>query len=439
MVDTLEKLCEGIQFGVYLEGSMGGAVSKEGMSTTIQTGRVIRNGQLTDELLLPANLTVRTLGLPRGRRGVRRSAPLRQSRLLRQGSDQDRHRRRSDDPLSQDRRTSPLASERHEELVEAGRSVVQAPGEADDVEVILWEEDERSWAVKNRDLEPEIAFGQLSVGLRALKGGKVAAATTSSLNPEENAAALRVALTCARPSGLGYLATGKVAPVKHAHHSLEQLERDPRALFGLAEGMRDTLWQAPGAGGRLESFEGGVSLSRVARAVVSTAGETGVLQSGLSAWAEVNSAHSEVEFLSEVPADHRTIEGLGLRTFEALPERELAPADLGGPGPIQALLHPRLVDSLVRIVLQEKLMAESAAEGLTNLVPNQVIAAPELTLWDTSSEAGLWSPAPHRRRRYGGHPSSGRRAWPFHRISRGPGELCPTRDHADGQWVSFRR
>jgi predicted Zn-dependent protease len=65
-VDSLEKLVLGIPFGVYLEGSMGGAVSKEGMSTTIQTGRVIRDGRLTGELLLPANLTVRTLGSLKG-------------------------------------------------------------------------------------------------------------------------------------------------------------------------------------------------------------------------------------------------------------------------------------------------------------------------------------------------------------------------------------
>ncbi len=65
-LDGLERLCEGIAFGVYLEGSMGGAVSKEGMSTTVQLGRVIRDGRLTDELLLPGNLTVRALGSLKG-------------------------------------------------------------------------------------------------------------------------------------------------------------------------------------------------------------------------------------------------------------------------------------------------------------------------------------------------------------------------------------
>lgn len=59
--DDLDALFEGIPFGLYLEGSKGGAVSKDGMSTNIQFCRVIRDGKLTDEVLLPANLTVRTV------------------------------------------------------------------------------------------------------------------------------------------------------------------------------------------------------------------------------------------------------------------------------------------------------------------------------------------------------------------------------------------
>ncbi|MDF1564502.1 MAG: TldD/PmbA family protein [Deltaproteobacteria bacterium] len=59
--EDLEPLFEGITLGVYLEGSKGGAVSKDGMSTNIQYCRLIRDGKLTDEVLLPANLTVRTV------------------------------------------------------------------------------------------------------------------------------------------------------------------------------------------------------------------------------------------------------------------------------------------------------------------------------------------------------------------------------------------
>ena len=57
---SVEELIGDVPFGVFLEGSLGGAVSKDGMSTTIQFGRVIRDGRLTDEVLLPANLSVVT-------------------------------------------------------------------------------------------------------------------------------------------------------------------------------------------------------------------------------------------------------------------------------------------------------------------------------------------------------------------------------------------
>ncbi|MHB8873883.1 MAG: metallopeptidase TldD-related protein [Myxococcaceae bacterium] len=57
---TVEELVQDIPFGVWLEGSLGGAVSREGMSTTIQYGRLIVDGKLTQEVLLPANLSVVT-------------------------------------------------------------------------------------------------------------------------------------------------------------------------------------------------------------------------------------------------------------------------------------------------------------------------------------------------------------------------------------------
>ena len=59
-VSSLDELVADIPFGVSLEGSRGGAVSKGGMSTTIQFGRLIVNGRLTEERLLPSNLAVDT-------------------------------------------------------------------------------------------------------------------------------------------------------------------------------------------------------------------------------------------------------------------------------------------------------------------------------------------------------------------------------------------
>jgi predicted Zn-dependent protease len=59
---NLESFLDGITLGVWLESSFGGEVNGEGMSTTIQVGRLIRDGVLTDEFLLPCTLSVRTRG-----------------------------------------------------------------------------------------------------------------------------------------------------------------------------------------------------------------------------------------------------------------------------------------------------------------------------------------------------------------------------------------
>ena len=57
-----DTFLRGIQLGLWLEGSHGGQVSGDGMSTTIQIARVIRDGVLTDEWLLPCTLSVQTRG-----------------------------------------------------------------------------------------------------------------------------------------------------------------------------------------------------------------------------------------------------------------------------------------------------------------------------------------------------------------------------------------
>lgn len=61
-VDDLDSLLKGIPLGVVLRGSLGGAVSKEGMSSSTQYGLLVRDGQLTGELILPGNFTALTAG-----------------------------------------------------------------------------------------------------------------------------------------------------------------------------------------------------------------------------------------------------------------------------------------------------------------------------------------------------------------------------------------
>jgi predicted Zn-dependent protease len=60
--DSLERLLEGVRFGVVLHGSLGGAVSKDGMSSSTQYGYLVRDGALTGEMIAPGNFTALTAG-----------------------------------------------------------------------------------------------------------------------------------------------------------------------------------------------------------------------------------------------------------------------------------------------------------------------------------------------------------------------------------------
>jgi len=61
-VDTLEALVRDVPLGVVLFGSLGGAVSKDGMSSSTQYGLLVRDGRVTDTLIAPGNFTALTLG-----------------------------------------------------------------------------------------------------------------------------------------------------------------------------------------------------------------------------------------------------------------------------------------------------------------------------------------------------------------------------------------
>jgi predicted Zn-dependent protease len=60
--NTLSELLEGVRFGVVLHGSLGGAVTKEGMSSSTQYGWLVRDGKLTGEMVSPGNFTALTAG-----------------------------------------------------------------------------------------------------------------------------------------------------------------------------------------------------------------------------------------------------------------------------------------------------------------------------------------------------------------------------------------
>jgi len=60
--DDQQAFLSGISLGLWVEGSNGGEVTGDGMSASVQCGRLVREGRLTDEWIRPGVLTVRTRG-----------------------------------------------------------------------------------------------------------------------------------------------------------------------------------------------------------------------------------------------------------------------------------------------------------------------------------------------------------------------------------------
>jgi predicted Zn-dependent protease len=61
-VASLDELVGDVPFGVVLHGSLGGAVSKEGMSSSTQYGWLVRDGKVTGEMITAGNFTALTVG-----------------------------------------------------------------------------------------------------------------------------------------------------------------------------------------------------------------------------------------------------------------------------------------------------------------------------------------------------------------------------------------
>jgi TldD protein len=61
-VDHLEALAADVRLGLVLHGSLGGAVTRLGMSSSTQYGRLVRDGRLTGDWIGPANFTAETAG-----------------------------------------------------------------------------------------------------------------------------------------------------------------------------------------------------------------------------------------------------------------------------------------------------------------------------------------------------------------------------------------
>lgn len=281
-------------------------------------------------------------------------------------------------------------------LVEAGRRIVAAAGGlCDEVEVFLLRNDSYACEIHGDELRPEVRIGRVKVGIRALRGGALSLASTTSLGVEENVAALRAALAVGKPAGIEGFSLARTAVDHGIDGSLVEWAADPALVQELARTIRRRFVEAPGAS-RIASFDGSAALELRHRAVVGTRCEGAGSRGALHAYADLEANHYDV--VHAPVADEDSIEslgGVGARLVAEYPERDVTPEELGVRGSrVRALLAPRLAESIVRTVLQEKLLASTLAAGNTALQPGQLLWGAGFSLDSLGADRALFGALP---------------------------------------------
>ncbi len=253
----------------------------------------------------------------------------------------------------------------------------------DDVEVIVSRGDRTSYTVENDAVIPALECDAWSVAMRALRDGRIATAATTSHAPADSIDALRRALGAAQPDPLGtFSVTPSVPDDRRAWDAAAaQLVDAPGVVRRLAVALRDNARAARTTGELVVEAE--VSVSRSERAVVTARGEAVCARSTAVQAFVMLDGNDWDAWSSTARPDDVSIADLGRALVTALPAREVTCAEfLGGAKELAVVIHPRLLESLLRSLLLERLAADRVLAGLSHAKPGDVVAHPSFTLVD---------------------------------------------------------
>ena len=260
-------------------------------------------------------------------------------------------------------------------------------GEVDDVEVLVSCGDQTSYAVENDEVVPALVVGAWSVALRALKGGRLATAATTSRDAGDALDALRLALGAAQEDPLDAFAV--TAPAYDRERFAEArawtLVDQPGELRRMAVALRDGARSVR----KDVVVDGEVSAARAARAIVTARGEPAVsVSTSVAAFAMLDGNDWDAWSGTARPDDDATLTDLGRALLASLPAREMTCGEFfGGPAELTVVLHPRLVETLLRALFLERVALDRVLAGLSTAAAGDVLAHPSFSLFDDTAAA----------------------------------------------------
>lgn len=261
--------------------------------------------------------------------------------------------------------------------------------ELDDVEVSVECADRTRYVVEGDAIVAELERDAWRIALRALRGGRLATAATSARELDTAAAVLSRALAAAQPDPLpGFAVTEAARDVsRNADAGVWSLVDRPAEVRALASALASRTRDA--GAGAAPVLEAEVSVGRVRRAVVTGRGAVSASAStGLDAFAMLDGNDWDAWSATHAPSLDPVM-ALGEALRRGLPEAQTHCGEFfGGPQEVTVVLHPRLVEQLLRTIFLERVGLDRVLSGLSPAALGDTLAAPGVTLWDDTGAAG---------------------------------------------------
>lgn len=259
--------------------------------------------------------------------------------------------------------------------------------EVDDLEVLVSRSDQTRYAVENDDVVPALEVDAWSVALRALKGGRLATAATTSRDAGDAIDALRMALGAAQDDPLRAFA---VTPAVYDRERFAEprawaLVDQPGELRRMAVALRDGARSVR----KDVVVDAEVSAARAARAIVTAHGEPAVSASTCVAAFAMLDGNDWDAWSGTARPDDVALTDLARALLAGLPAREMTCGEFfGGPAELTVVLHPRLVETLLRALFLERVALDRVLAGLSSADAGDALAHPSFSLFDDTAAPG---------------------------------------------------
>lgn len=255
----------------------------------------------------------------------------------------------------------------------------------DDIEMLLTSTRSLSARIENREITLRLETDIFSAGIRVLKSGRIAYVPLTAPDITLLESGINAALPLADISPFErFTVMDRVREGLQMHDpAVESLITRPRDIYDLCQNISHRALAVPG----VETFEGGINVTVEERLVMTCCSPkfAHARRTGFSAFAEVNSRDFDFVSSRRLP-DLESCANLGAELARSQLRSEATPDGEKVRGKtIPVLLHPYVVESLIRMLVAEHLYASNVQVGMSRLRLGEKAASPLITLWDDAT------------------------------------------------------